>query len=302
MRTCALGLDANTSSRNDRSIRNQLIRSRIACGKLPDLSRQVLFSGRLLYFEHSLRSSHREPLRPGAKSSRLGYAVKNASVRAAGRFLAGTWETLMLTRIAVAFAATIGAGALMSAAAEARPELVGMHSADYSPGTILVRTGERRLYFILDADHAMRYPVGVGKSGKQWAGTTRIDGKYRNPAWSPPQEVKRDKPQLPDVIPGGLPAQSDGRRRVDAGRWRICDPWHQRAGLGRRFRLLRLHPHAERRHHRSLSACFGWHHGGGDALKSRVNFEQAKDRVSTRLLYCQKRQLLAHQPSRWPPL
>jgi lipoprotein-anchoring transpeptidase ErfK/SrfK len=114
----------------------------------------------------------------------------------------------MLKRIAVALAATIGAGALT--AAKAGPELVGMHSADYSPGTIVIRTGERRLYFILDSGHAMRYPVGVGKSGKQWAGATRIDGKYRNPAWSPPREVKRDKPQLPDVIPGGSPRNPMG--------------------------------------------------------------------------------------------
>ena len=47
----------------------------------------------------------------------------------------------------------------------------------------------------------MRYPVGVGKAGKQWAGTTKIDGKYRNPAWSPPSEVRRDKPDMPESFP-----------------------------------------------------------------------------------------------------
>jgi lipoprotein-anchoring transpeptidase ErfK/SrfK len=108
----------------------------------------------------------------------------------------------MSMRIAVALAATIGAGIAMSPAAQAAPEMVGIHG-DYSPGTIVVKTHERRLYYILDSGHAMRYPVGVGKAGKQWAGTTQIDGKYRNPAWSPPLEVKRDKPNMPDVIPGG---------------------------------------------------------------------------------------------------
>ena len=108
-------------------------------------------------------------------------------------------------RFAVALAATIGTGLLVTDMAEARPEIVGMHGSEYSPGTIVVRTGERRLYLILDQDHAMRYPVGVGKAGKQWAGTTTIEGKYRNPAWSPPAEVKRDKPSLPNVIPGGAP-------------------------------------------------------------------------------------------------
>jgi lipoprotein-anchoring transpeptidase ErfK/SrfK len=118
-------------------------------------------------------------------------------------------ERLMSMRIAVALVATIGAGLLMTDAAQARPEMVGVRG-EFSPGTIVVRTNERHLYFILDQGHAMRYPVGVGKSGKQWAGTTRIDGKYRNPAWSPPREVKHDKPNMPDVIPGGSPRNPMG--------------------------------------------------------------------------------------------
>jgi lipoprotein-anchoring transpeptidase ErfK/SrfK len=118
-------------------------------------------------------------------------------------------EKVMSLRIAVALAATIGAGMVISTAAEAQPDMVGFRG-DYSPGTIVVKTNERRLYFVVDPGHAMRYPVGVGKSGKQWAGTTRIDGKYRNPAWSPPAEVKRDKPSIPDVIPGGSPRNPMG--------------------------------------------------------------------------------------------
>ena len=116
----------------------------------------------------------------------------------------------MSLRIAVALAASLGAGMLMSTGvAEARPDMVGFHG-DYSPGTIVVKTNERRLYLILDQEHAVRYPVGVGKAGKQWAGITQIDGKYRQPAWSPPAEVKRDKPTIPDVIPGGSPQNPMG--------------------------------------------------------------------------------------------
>ncbi len=115
----------------------------------------------------------------------------------------------MSMRIAVALAATIGAGLAMSSAAHARPEMVDV-SSEYPPGTIVVRTHERKLYLILDSGRAMRYPVGVGKAGKQWAGTTTIDGKYRNPAWSPPSAVRRDKPDMPDVIPGGSPRNPMG--------------------------------------------------------------------------------------------
>jgi lipoprotein-anchoring transpeptidase ErfK/SrfK len=76
---------------------------------------------------------------------------------------------------------------------------------EYSAGTIVIRTNERRLYLVIGDGHALRYPVGVGKAGKQWSGIARIDGKYIQPAWSPPAEVKRDKPTLPNVIPGGSP-------------------------------------------------------------------------------------------------
>jgi lipoprotein-anchoring transpeptidase ErfK/SrfK len=115
----------------------------------------------------------------------------------------------MSKKIAVALAATFSVATMMSTQAQARPELVDI-SGDYAPGTIVVKTSERRLYLILESGRAMRYPVGVGKAGKQWSGTTKIEGKYLNPAWSPPSEVRRDKPNMPDVIPGGSPRNPMG--------------------------------------------------------------------------------------------
>ena len=115
----------------------------------------------------------------------------------------------MSMRISVALAAMISAGVVMSSSAQARPEMVEI-SENYQPGTIVVRTHERRLYLIVESGRAMRYPVGVGKAGKQWEGTTKIDGKYLNPAWSPPSEVRRDNPTMPDVIPGGSPRNPMG--------------------------------------------------------------------------------------------
>jgi lipoprotein-anchoring transpeptidase ErfK/SrfK len=115
----------------------------------------------------------------------------------------------MSFRIAMALAVTLGAGVVVANPAQARPDIVGFHG-DYSPGTIVVRTNERRLYLILEPGRAVRYPVGVGKAGKQWAGTTRIDGKYRQPAWAPPAEVRRDNPRIPNVIAGGSPANPMG--------------------------------------------------------------------------------------------
>jgi lipoprotein-anchoring transpeptidase ErfK/SrfK len=83
-------------------------------------------------------------------------------------------------------------------------------SGGVAAGTVVVRTSERRLYYVIGDGRAIRYPVGVGKAGKQWSGVTRIDGKYVQPAWSPPAVVKRDKPSLPDVIAGGSPRNPMG--------------------------------------------------------------------------------------------
>jgi lipoprotein-anchoring transpeptidase ErfK/SrfK len=110
--------------------------------------------------------------------------------------------------IGLAAAAGLAVAAFGAAPVEAR-EVVAFRG-DASAGTVVVRTAERRLYYVLGDGRAIRYPVGVGRAGKQWSGTTRIDGKYVKPAWSPPAVVKRDKPSLPDVIPGGSPRNPMG--------------------------------------------------------------------------------------------
>ena len=108
----------------------------------------------------------------------------------------------------LAVASAILAAATIPRLAEAR-ELVGF-SDPYSSGTVVVKTKERALYYVLGNGQAVRYPVGVGRAGKQWIGTAIIENKQLSPAWSPPEEVKRDKPSLPDVIPGGSPANPMG--------------------------------------------------------------------------------------------
>ena len=41
-------------------------------------------------------------------------------------------------------------------------------------------------------------------------GLTSIEGKYRNPAWAPPKDVKHDIPSIPDRIAGGSPKNPMG--------------------------------------------------------------------------------------------
>jgi lipoprotein-anchoring transpeptidase ErfK/SrfK len=109
------------------------------------------------------------------------------------------------------FLALATASVLLLGAAPARAtgSMVSFPVA-YAPGTIIVKTGERKLYLVTGSGQALRYPVGVGKAGRQWAGATRIDGKYSHPDWSPPAVIRRDRPGLPAVIPGGSPANPMG--------------------------------------------------------------------------------------------
>jgi lipoprotein-anchoring transpeptidase ErfK/SrfK len=81
-------------------------------------------------------------------------------------------------------------------------------SGEAGPGTIVIRTSERSLYYVTGSGRAVRYPVGVGRSGKQWFGSTRIVSKHIRPAWSPPAELRRGRPAW--VIPSGSPKNPMG--------------------------------------------------------------------------------------------
>ncbi len=82
-------------------------------------------------------------------------------------------------------------------------ELVGFSSNGVGPGTVLVKTQERKLYFVMENGRAIRYQVGVGRSGKQWFGSTSIVSKHIRPAWSPPAEIRGSRPTW--IIPSGSP-------------------------------------------------------------------------------------------------
>ena len=116
----------------------------------------------------------------------------------------------MWSMIRFAGAMIVAGGLFTCTLPAASREIVRFSNTDYSAGTIVVKTTERRLYLVLGDGKAIRYSVGVGRQGKQWSGATYITGKYPRPAWSPPADVKRDKPSLPDVIPSGSPRNPMG--------------------------------------------------------------------------------------------
>jgi len=110
---------------------------------------------------------------------------------------------MRLSAILIIFAA-LG----LSANAAAARQMV--HLSGYPAGTIVVKTHERSLYFSLGDGRALRYPVGVGRAGMTWTGEAYIDGKFIQPAWSPPDMIRRENPRIPDVIPSGSPRNPMG--------------------------------------------------------------------------------------------
>lgn len=118
--------------------------------------------------------------------------------------------------ILLAGAALLTLSALGTGSAAAR-EVVQIPDARFHPGTIVIRTGERRLYLVMGRGEAIRYTIAVGKAGKQWRGVKYVEEMQVDPAWSPPASVKRDNPRLPDVIPGGSPRNPMGARVIGLG-------------------------------------------------------------------------------------
>jgi len=71
------------------------------------------------------------------------------------------------------------------------------------PGTIVVNTGERRLYYVLGDGRAIRYGIGVGRDGFTWGGVKTVTAKREWPSWTPPEQMLKRRPDLPRFMPGG---------------------------------------------------------------------------------------------------
>jgi lipoprotein-anchoring transpeptidase ErfK/SrfK len=75
------------------------------------------------------------------------------------------------------------------------------------PGTIIIRTAERRLYLVRKDGMAKKYGIGVGREGFSWTGSEKITRKAEWPSWTPPAEMKlREAAKgrvLPDSMEGG---------------------------------------------------------------------------------------------------
>ena len=81
-----------------------------------------------------------------------------------------------------------------------------------APGTIVVDTKERQLYFVMPNKKAIRYGVTVGDEAFGWTGTARVARKAEWPAWNPPAEMVKRWPHV-HAMEGG-PANPLGARAL----------------------------------------------------------------------------------------
>jgi lipoprotein-anchoring transpeptidase ErfK/SrfK len=83
------------------------------------------------------------------------------------------------------------------------PREVVSFDGRHAPGTIVVSTTERRLYYVLGDGKAVRYGVGVGRPGFQWGGAHSVTMKREWPDWRPPAAMLKRRPDLPRHMAGG---------------------------------------------------------------------------------------------------
>ncbi len=77
------------------------------------------------------------------------------------------------------------------------------YSTSERSGTIVVDTQSHFLYFVLGDGRALRYGIGVARSGFEWSGSHRVTRKAEWPSWTPPAEMRKRQPGLPIRMDGG---------------------------------------------------------------------------------------------------
>ncbi|MGO4671277.1 L,D-transpeptidase [Bosea sp. 2YAB26] len=87
---------------------------------------------------------------------------------------------------------------------QAIPRQIVPWRGQYAPGTIVISTSQRRLFYVLGNGQAIRYGVGVGRQGFSWSGTKIVTRKREWPDWRPPAQMLKRRPDLPRYMPGGI--------------------------------------------------------------------------------------------------
>lgn len=74
----------------------------------------------------------------------------------------------------------------------------------FEPGSVVIDTAGRKLYYTLSQSSAYVYPIAVGKEGFSWSGVEHVSRIVDWPDWIPPKEMHQRKRGLPLRMTGGL--------------------------------------------------------------------------------------------------
>ena len=90
------------------------------------------------------------------------------------------------------------------------------YNGPHAPGTIVIDTPSKHLYLVQGNGRALRYGIGVGRPGFEWAGVKSITRKAEWPDWTPPSQMLKRRPDLPRFMAGG-PDNPMGARAMYLG-------------------------------------------------------------------------------------
>ena len=72
---------------------------------------------------------------------------------------------------------------------------------DQEPGTVIVDTNNKFLYYVEGNNKATRYGIGVGRDGFGWSGVVKVGRKAEWPSWTPPAEMRRREAKKGRILP-----------------------------------------------------------------------------------------------------
>jgi lipoprotein-anchoring transpeptidase ErfK/SrfK len=83
-----------------------------------------------------------------------------------------------------------------------RRHIVNFHRKE-GPGSIVIDSDARFLYYVLPEGKAIRYGVTVGEEALAFAGVAKVGRKEEWPSWTPTADIKRRLGDIPDHVVGG---------------------------------------------------------------------------------------------------